>query len=215
MRSYADCHCECHHTPGMLHAVACCDQSYRQREVLTPFQEVVVASGRTVLVWPPSKSGAVFVDGRRHRLYLWRRWDPTGTMAMFIGLNPSTANEEQNDPTVRRCIEFAKRWGYGGMFMCNAFTLVSTDPKGLEADPEPLLRGANLALRVLRQRSAVAVAAWGNLIEKVRAGKAQTERLRRELAPLHCFGTTKLGHPRHPLYLAYSTELVPLEDGGQ
>lgn len=160
--------------------------------------------------WWEAQSGAVFMDDRRHRLYLWRWWDIRAGMVMFICLNPSTADEVTADPTVRRCIGFAKRWGYGGMFMCNTFTLVSTDPSGLEADAEPLLRGANLAMRLLRQRSAIAVAAWGNLIERVRAGEAQVEWIHRELAPLHCFGLSKLGHPRHPLYLPKDAELIAM-----
>ena len=53
---------------------------------------------------------------------------------MFIGLNPSTADERLDDPTIRHCVGFAARWGYGGIFMCNVFTLVSTDPKKLNVE---------------------------------------------------------------------------------
>jgi len=94
-------------------------------------------------------TGAVFADDRTHRLYLWRRWEKDGPWVMFIGLNPSTADEKTNDPTVRRCIGFAQRWGYSGMFMCNAYTLVSTDPKKLNTE-EPIAMGAHLAMRVIR-----------------------------------------------------------------
>ncbi|GAJ16610.1 unnamed protein product, partial [marine sediment metagenome] len=86
-------------------------------------------------------SGAVFADDRTHRLYLWRRWNKQGPWVMFIGLNPSTADERLNDPTVRRCIGFAEKWGYGGMFMCNVFTLISTDPKKLNVET-PIAIGA-------------------------------------------------------------------------
>ncbi len=85
-------------------------------------------------------SGAVFAEERTHRLYLWRRWSTEKPWLMFIGLNPSTADERLNDPTIRRCIGFAERWGYGGMFMCNVFSLVSTDPKKLNTLP-PIARG--------------------------------------------------------------------------
>jgi len=152
-------------------------------------------------------SGAVFTDERTHRLYLWRRWDKEKPSVMFIGLNPSTAGERLDDPTVRRCIGFAARWGYGGIFMCNVFTLVSTDPKKLNVET-PIAMGASLAMRVIRGRCSKAVAGWGNLITQVRQGEERVERIKRELSPLHCLGLTKLGHPKHLLYLPYSVELT-------
>ena len=151
-------------------------------------------------------TGAVFTDDRTHRLYLWRRWERDGPWVMFIGLNPSTASEETNDPTVRRCIGFAQRWGYSGMFMCNAFTLVSTDPKRLNSEA-PIAMGAHLTLRVIRDRCGEVIAAWGNLVTLVRGWEDRVGRIKNDLAPLHCLGVTKLGHPRHPLYLPYSTKL--------
>ena len=152
-------------------------------------------------------SGAVFADDRTHRLYLWRRWNKQGPWLMFIGLNPSTADERLNDPTVRRCIGFAEKWGYGGIFMCNVFTLVSTDPKKLNVET-PIAMGAGLAMREIRSRCRGAVAGWGNLITQVRQGEERVERIKRELSPLQCLGLTKLGHPKHPLYLPYSVELT-------
>ncbi|MBU0846914.1 DUF1643 domain-containing protein [Patescibacteria group bacterium] len=151
--------------------------------------------------------GAVFADDHTHRLYLWRRWNKQGPWVMFIGLNPSTADERRDDPTVRRCIGFAKRWECGGIFMCNVFTLVSTDPKKLNVET-PIAMGASLAMRVIRERCSKAVAGWGNLITQVREGEDQVERIKRQLSPLDCLGMTKLGHPRHPLYLPYSVKLV-------
>lgn len=151
-------------------------------------------------------SGAVFTDDRSHRLYLWRRWNKQRPWVMFIGLNPSTADERLNDPTVRRCIGFAVNWGYGGIFMCNVFTLVSTDPKKLNTET-PIVREAHLAMRVIRKRCREAVAAWGSLITQVRAGEDRLHRIQEDLGPLHCLGLTKHGHPRHPLYLPYSASL--------
>lgn len=150
-------------------------------------------------------TGAVFAEDRRHRLYLWRRWSQTRPWAMFIGLNPSSANEIKDDPTVRRCISFAARWGYGGMFMCNVFTLVSTDPKKLNEE-EPLVRGAHLALMEIRKRCDMAVAAWGDLILKVRVGEERVERIKQDLSPLHCLGLTLHNQPKHPLYMPYSSK---------
>ncbi len=153
-------------------------------------------------------SGAVFAEGRSHRLYLWRRWNKEKPWVMFIGLNPSTADERLNDPTIRRCIGFAERWGYGGMFMCNVFTLVSTDPQKLNTEV-PIVREAYLALRLIRDRCQDAVAAWGALITRARAGEERVERIKRDLSPLYCLGKTKAGHPKHPLYLPYAAKLMP------
>ena len=152
-------------------------------------------------------SGAVFAEDRTHRLYLWRRWNNNLPWIMFIGLNPSTADERLNDPTIRREIGFAVRWGYGGLFKFNAFTLVSTDPAKLNIET-PIVLGADLAMRVARERCDKAVAAWGNLITRVRGWEDRVERIKRDLSPLYCLGTTRQGHPRHPLYLPGDSELT-------
>ena len=152
-------------------------------------------------------SGAVFTDERTHRLYLWRRWSREDSWVMFIGINPSTADERLNDPTVRRCMGFAASWGYGGMFMCNLFSLVSPYPSVLNTENN-LERGTDLAMRVIRERCKIAVAAWGALIVKVKDGEDRVNRVEQNLSPLFCFGLTSKGYPRHPLYLPKDTQLV-------
>ncbi len=151
-------------------------------------------------------SGAVFTDDRTHRLYLWRRWKREGPWVMFVGLNPSKADGRLNDPTIRRGIGFAQQWGYSGMFWCNAYTLVSTDPKKLNTEA-PIAMGAYLVMRVIRLRCDEAIAAWGNQITLVRGWEDRVDRIKNDLSPLHCFGMTKQGHPRHPLYLPYDAQL--------
>lgn len=151
-------------------------------------------------------SGAVFTDDRLHRLYLWRWWDSEKRWVMFIGLNPSTADELRDDPTIRRCIGFAKKWDFGGMFMCNVFTLVSTNPNKLNVE-SPIAMGTSLAMKVIRERCWMAIVAWGDLVTKVRSSEDRIERIKYQLSPLHCFGLTKKGNPRHPLYMPYSREL--------
>jgi hypothetical protein len=126
---------------------------------------------------------------------------------MFIGLNPSTANERLNDPTIRRCMGFANRWGYGGIFMCNVFTLVSKDPKALNHENQ-LAQGSNLSMKIIREKCKEAVAAWGALIAQVRNWENRIARIENDLAPLSCLGMTKDGHPRHPLYLPYKSNLI-------
>ena len=73
-------------------------------------------------------TGANFSRCRQFRYTLWRRWDKTLPPVMMIGLNPSTADAHRNDPTIRRCIGFAKRWGHGGLVMTNLFAFRATYP---------------------------------------------------------------------------------------
>ena len=77
-------------------------------------------------------AGAHFEDDRQYRYLLWRNWDELKPKIMFIGLNPSTANEEKDDPTIRRVCIFAKKWGFGGVYMANLFPFVTAYPKELE-----------------------------------------------------------------------------------
>jgi hypothetical protein len=75
------------------------------------------------------KTGAIFSDCRKYRFALRRNWDESKPYVMFIGLNPSTADEIENDPTINRCISYARSWGYGGLFMANLFAFRATDHK--------------------------------------------------------------------------------------
>ena len=151
-------------------------------------------------------SGAIFDQWREHRLYLWRIWDRHLPMIMFIGLNPSTADEELNDQTIRNGIGFSRNWGYGGIFMCNLFTLVSKDPDELNKR-QPLCIGSDLPMRVIRKRVDKAVACWGGLVRGICKGGDRVERIIWDHSPLYCLGKTKDGDPKHPLYIPYSQEL--------
>ena len=76
-------------------------------------------------------------DDRRYRYELSRIWDAALPPVLFVGMNPSTADEEQDDPTIRRCIRFARDWGYGGLLMGNLYALRATDPQELTRAVEP------------------------------------------------------------------------------
>ncbi len=158
-----------------------------------------------------SPSGAFFTDDRRHRLYLWRRWSD-GPAIMFVGLNPSTADEAEDDPTIRRCLGFAKRWGYGTMYMCNAFSLVSTDPSALKGllMPDLVERTHDLTLRIIRTKCQRVVLAWGNGIDFVCVGPRRSTKLIEMLSPVYSFGSTQRGRPKHPLYLKRDATLTRL-----
>ncbi|MCP3872135.1 MAG: DUF1643 domain-containing protein [Desulfobacteraceae bacterium] len=153
-----------------------------------------------------STSTAKFSPNRVHRYALWRRWDESGKIAMFIGLNPSTADEVKNDPTVTRCINYAKRWGYGGMIMSNIFAFRATDPKVMKAANDPVGSKNDKWLLKLAMEANIIMAVWGNHGEFMDRGNAVLSLF--EGIELHCLAMNKTGHPKHPLYCKNSLEPV-------
>jgi hypothetical protein len=134
-------------------------------------------------------------------------------VAAFIGLNPSTADEVKNDPTVTRCINYARHWGFHGMFMLNIFALRSTDPRALYRHPDPIGPETNRYLTEVVQRREVSlvVAAWGNHGALLSRGWNVINLVRNSGVNLYRLGElTKQGQPRHPLYLKRDLEPVQL-----
>ena len=157
-------------------------------------------------------STATFSPCRTWRYALCRKWegwlitfpDPW-KMCAFIGLNPSKANENDSDPTVTRCINFAKKWGYDGLFMLNLFGIAETDAKLAMSHPERVGPETDSHLLDYLKCSDLVIAAWG-------AQKGIEDRIAEviELASkagkdLHCLKKTKDGHPWHPLYVKADT----------
>lgn len=122
---------------------------------------------------------------------------------MFIGLNPSTADETLDDNTIRRCRGFARDWGYNGILMGNLFAYRSTDPKGLMVSDDPIGPANDEYLESLAAEAGLVVAAWGAY--KLASPRARAVLPR--LGEVFCLGCTKDGHPKHPLYLAKTTPL--------
>ena len=106
--------------------------------------------------------GATFSGDRLYRYKLWRIWDESKRPALFIGLNPSTADENIDDPTIRRCIDFAMQWGEGGLIMANLFAYRSTDPKELKGIADPVGRDNDEYLVDAHRKAGITVLAWGN-----------------------------------------------------
>ena len=147
---------------------------------------------------PVIKSSATFSPCRQYRYSLWRHWgDPAGGYAMFVGLNPSTADETMDDPTIRRCIGFAKDWGYAGLCMTNLFAFRATQPADMKAVADPIGPDNDQALLRMAQGSGVIVAAWG--VDGAHLGRGDV--VRGMLPNLHFLKLTQAGHPSHPLYL--------------
>lgn len=145
--------------------------------------------------------GAEFSKNRVFRYSLWRTFENAALdapHAMFIGLNPSTADEIQDDPTVRRCINFARDWGYGGLYMMNAFAFRSTDPRGLTG-PDKIGKENDFFIKKYAEKSGLIVAAWGihgNLFDR---GNQVLDLLNK--FAVRVLGQNKDGTPKHPLYL--------------
>ena len=140
---------------------------------------------------------ALFSPCRRYRYTLWRRWGGRRGYAMFVGLNPSTADEERDDPTVRRCIGYARAWGYSGLCMTNIFAFRATDPAVMLAEPDPVGADTDYWLVESARRAAIVVAAWG----VHGAHRDRHAQVRALLPSLHRLRLTMHGYPGHPLYL--------------
>ncbi|KAA2218276.1 DUF1643 domain-containing protein [Maribacter flavus] len=149
-------------------------------------------------------SGALFSRDKKYRYALWRVWDTEAPSVMFIGLNPSTANENENDPTIRKVIKYAKDWGFGGVIMCNLFTYVSAYPEDLIHCKDSLEENIKV-LNSAEWYCSHVVFAWGNFkIAEERAKKMK------ELFPhAMCLVKNKNGSPRHPLYVKSKIKLIP------
>jgi len=152
-------------------------------------------------------SDAMFSPCRQYRYLLWRRWadDWGSNYAMFVGLNPSTADETNDDPTIRRCIKFAKDWGYSGLCMANIFAYRATDPKDMIAVDEPIGVENDKYLIEYAAKAGVVIAAWGNH----GTYKNRHLQVKRIIPVLHCLKVTKSGMPSHPLYLPQTLKPVP------
>ncbi len=159
------------------------------------------------------RSGADLSPCRTWRYALWRYWDGTSDAdcVLFVGLNPSTADEVRNDTTVTKCIGFARRWGYGGMYLLNLFGFRATKPAEMIQSPDPVGPGNDEAFNYYRTRVRLIVAAWGSPPVSPRHWPQWPRRIQAVLdrlaTPVQCLGRTKDGSPRHPSRLAYETPL--------
>jgi len=150
------------------------------------------------------KKDAILSNDRIYRYVLNRTWDDAKPKAMFVGLNPSTADETEDDPTIRRCIGFAQSWGYGGLIMTNLFTFRATKPKVMKQAHDPIGSDNDKWLKQSACEADLIIAAWGN-------DGAYLNRVLDVLAILpttHCINKNKDGSPSHPLFL--KSNLTPI-----
>lgn len=166
-------------------------------------------SGNAVLPASAVDKGASFSKCRKYRYALWRIWDSSKPLVMFIGLNPSTANEHENDPTIRSVERISRHNGYGGFYMMNCFPYVSTDPSQLYACSHSVYNEE--WLKEVSQKCKDVVFAWGNFEVVKKLGVDYIlSRLFPNAKALHI---NKNGSPKHPLYCKSDTKLVKWNTG--
>jgi len=146
------------------------------------------------------KKSAAFSQCRKYRYTLWRLWGGlfSSGYAMFVGLNPSTADETNDDPTVRRCIRYARDWGYAGLCMTNIFAYRATLPDDMKEVIDPVGPDNNRALIDVSRHAKIVIAAWG--VHGSHLGR--DEEIRKMIPELYYLKLTKEGFPGHPLYLS-------------
>jgi len=127
----------------------------------------------------------------------------------FLMLNPSTATEVQNDPTVERCERRARALGFGAFRVTNIFALRATDPRDMRAAADPIGAGNDAAILEAADWATQVVCAWGTHGAHIGRGIAVEALLRPTGVPLLHLGLSKAGHPKHPLYISYTTQPEP------
>jgi hypothetical protein len=152
--------------------------------------------------WP---SAALSDDGQ-YRYFLSRCWNSSGRKIAFIGLNPSTADATNDDPTIRRCIRFARDWGGGSVWMVNLFAFRSTQPAALRSATDPIGPENDAWLERAIDAADIVIAAWGNHGHLLGRSDCVANRYR---GRLHALAVTKNGMPGHPLYVRADTHPRP------
>jgi hypothetical protein len=156
-------------------------------------------------------SDAVFSPCRRYRYTLSRTWDSTLPTVNFIMLNPSTADETVDDPTIARQIVRSKLWGYGSLVITNLFAWRSTDPSVLPDIEDPVGEMNDGCIEVTARHSDLVIVGWGN--HGGLRGRSQAVLKLLEPITLKALKVTKEGHPQHPLYLPYNAVPEAFDNG--
>lgn len=147
------------------------------------------------------ESGAIFSPDGKYRYELHRKWGE-GPILNSIGLNPSRAGNENDDPTIRREVGFAMGWGYGALYKYNLFAFISSDPKALCSNPDPIGPDNNGYLKNLKGDVLICWGSWNMSFIWMRAAL-----VKQILKNPYCLGRNPDGEPKHPLYLPSTTKL--------
>lgn len=161
-----------------------------------------------VLDWR-SPSGAYFDSSGRYRYTLWRTWQPNLPTVVFVMLNPSTADVERIDPTVRRCLNLAQEWGFGRLEVVNLFAYRTPYPRELLRAKAPIGQHNDAFLSNAAERADAIVLAWGNHGCWHQRDRAVLDLLQPD-DRFYCLGKTQGHQPRHPLYSKRGASLYSL-----
>jgi hypothetical protein len=157
------------------------------------------------------RRGAVISECGKFRYRLWREWDSDLPTCCFICLNPSKADANVDDPTIRRCVSFARREGCGRLEVINLYAFRATDPNDLKNAGFPIGAKNDTWIDEICNNANKIVLAWGGISKQV---MARADQISRDIwagfpeTQTWCLGKTKGGQPRHPLMLAANTPLV-------
>jgi len=151
-----------------------------------------------------NETGAIFSEDRIFRYVLWRIWDLDKPMTNIIGLNPSTADETTNDPTMRRCTSFSQEWGFGGFYMTNLFAFRTPYPNELIKAKDPIGIDNDKWIHEIHNRVNQTVLAWGTKGNLLNRDKVVYNAVKESS---YCVDYTKKGFPKHPLYIKSGTKL--------
>ena len=155
------------------------------------------------------EKGAMLSDCNKYRYSLWRIWDKEKPIFTFIGLNPSTADHIEDDRTITRCINFAKSWGGGGIYMANLFAYRATNPQEMMSQEDPIGPDNDAYLNQLATESQKLIACWGNDGAFNERSTFVKQLLKDKLYYLKL---NKSGEPGHPLYIHSSTQIKAFLD---
>jgi hypothetical protein len=157
------------------------------------------------------ETGAVFSDCERYRYKLWRRWLDAGETLNFLMLNPSTADELVDDPTVSRCQKRAESMGYGCLVVTNLFAFRATNPKDMKSEPDPIGEHNDAFISDAASNAQCVVCAWGQH-GKYRGRAREVLAMLKKNWPskVHTLKTSVDGTPHHPLYLSYDLKPIPM-----
>lgn len=157
------------------------------------------------------RKDAYISDDGLYRYNLVREWDENLPAMLFIMLNPSTADAVDDDPTIRRCIGFAERENCGMIEVVNLFAWRATNPKELKTAPDPIGPENDDIIAEAAADAAHIVCAWGTHGVLNKRNKDILWKLQFGEYSAMCLGTTKAGHPKHPLYIPKDQPLIKME----
>lgn len=157
-----------------------------------------------------AKRKARFSPCRLYRYTLLIEWDRDGPMLNFLMLNPSTADEVANDPTVERCERRARMTGFGSLVVTNVFALRSTDPQALYGHPDPIGPDNDVSIARAAAFSDLVICGWGTHVERVMPGRTEKVLglIRGAGKTPHALKINAGGSPQHPLYVGYGVEPI-------